>query len=76
DLYNRQEFVVKVLRQVFFLPQEEAFDVMLKVHHTGKAIVGSYIFDIARSKAQAAERMARAEGFPLKVTLEEQSLPF
>lgn len=76
DDFTTMEFVVKVLRQVFFIPQEEAFEIMLKVHHSGKATVGSYILDIARSKAQATIRMARAEGFPLKVTIEEQSLPF
>lgn len=76
DDFTTMEFVVKMLRQVFFLPEDDAFDIMLKVHNTGKATVGSYILDIARSKAQAATRMARAEGFPLKVTIEEQSLPF
>lgn len=44
DDFTTMEFVVKVLRQVFFIPQEEAFDIMLKVHHAGKATVGSYIF--------------------------------
>ncbi|MDE7346909.1 MAG: ATP-dependent Clp protease adaptor ClpS [Muribaculaceae bacterium] len=75
DDFTTMEFVVKVLRQVFFLPEKDAFDLMLKVHHSGKATVGSYILDIARSKAHTATRMARAEGFPLKVTIEEQSIP-
>ena len=76
DDFTTMEFVVKVLRQVFFLAEEEAFDVMMQVHHEGKAKVGSYILDIARSKAQTATRMARAEGFPLKITIELQSLPY
>ena len=76
DDFTTMEFVVKVLRMVFFLPQDEAFDIMLKVHNNGKATVGSYILDIARSKAHTAIRMARAEDFPLRVTVEEQSLSF
>ncbi|MDE6553038.1 MAG: ATP-dependent Clp protease adaptor ClpS [Muribaculaceae bacterium] len=76
DDFTTMEFVIKALRQVFFLPEEEAIDLMLKVHETGKAAVGTYIFDIARSKAQATIRMARAEGFPLQVTIEEHKLPF
>lgn len=76
DDFTTMDFVVKVLRHVFFLSEEDAFDIMLKVHHIGKATVGSYVLDIARSKARTAIRMARAEGFPLKVTIEEQSLPF
>lgn len=76
DDFTTMDFVVKVLRHVFFISQDDAFEIMLKVHNTGQATVGSYILDIARSKAHAAIRMARAEGFPLKVTIEEQSLPF
>ncbi len=76
DDFTTMEFVVKALRQIFFLPEQEAFDVMLKVHQSGEAVVGTYVFDIARSKAQATVRMARTEGFPLQVTIEEHNLPF
>lgn len=76
DDFTTTDFVVKVLRQIFFLPMEEAVDLMLDVHHSGRAVVGVYPLDIARSKAQASIRMARAEGFPLKVTIEEQTSPF
>lgn len=76
DDFTTMEFVVKVLRHVFFIPAEDSVDIMLTVHNSGSAVVGTYPFDIARSKAQAAMRMARAEGFPLNVTIEEKSLPF
>ncbi len=76
DDFTTMEFVVKALRQIFFLPEQDAFDVMLKVHQSGLATVGTYVYDIASSKAQATLRMARAEGFPLQVTIEEHSLPF
>lgn len=76
DDFTTMDFVVKMLRQVFFLPEVEAVDIMLRVHHNGKGTAGSYILDIARSKAQMAMRMARAEGFPLQVTIEKEELPF
>ena len=76
DDFTTTDFVVKVLRQVFFLPEPEAIDIMLTVHNTGKGVAGTYILDIARSKAQMTMRMARAEGFPLQVTIEEIELPF
>ena len=76
DDFTTMDFVVKMLRQVFFLPEVEAVDIMLSVHNTGKGVAGCYIFDIARSKAQMAMRMARAEGFPLPVTIEKDELPF
>lgn len=76
DDFTTMDFVVKMLRQVFFLPEVEAVDIMLSVHNSGQGVAGTYILDIARSKAQMAMRMARAEDFPLKVTLEKDELPF
>ena len=76
DDFTTTDFVVKVLRQVFFLPMEEAVELMMKVHNSGSAAVGTYPLDIAQSKAQTTMRMARAEDFPLNVTIEEETLPF
>jgi ATP-dependent Clp protease adaptor protein ClpS len=44
---------------------------MLKVHHEGSAVIGSYSFDMAMSKANRATAIARHEGFPLKIIVEE-----
>ena len=78
DDFTTMEFVVEVLRKVFFKPEEEANQLMLKVHKEGKAIVGLYTLDIAVSKSQKAMRMARDQGFPFKLTWEpeERDLPF
>lgn len=76
DDFTTMDFVVRMLRQVFFLPEVEAVDIMLSVHNTGKGVAGTYILDIAKSKAQMAMQMARAEGFPLQVTIEKDELPF
>lgn len=71
DDFTTTDFVVKVLRRVFFLPESKAVELMLLVHNIGCAAVGCYPLDIARSKAQMATRLARAEDFPLKITIEE-----
>lgn len=76
DDFTTMDFVVRMLRQVFFLPEVEAVDIMLSVHNNGKGVAGTYILDIAKSKAQMAMQMARAEGFPLQVTIEKDELPF
>ena len=78
DDFTTMEFVVDVLRKVFFKPEEEANQLMLKVHKEGKATVGLYTLDIAVSKSQKAMRMARDQGFPFKLTWEpeERDLPF
>ena len=46
---------------------------MLNVHENGEAIVGTYIYDIAQSKADKATSMARAEGFPLQLTVKQKN---
>lgn len=66
------EFVIMVLETVFFKRMEEATDLMLKVHNEGQAAVGAYPYDIAASKVSAAESMARAEGFPLRLSLQPE----
>lgn len=78
DDFTTMEFVVDVLRKVFFKPEAEATQLMLTVHKEGKATVGLYTLDIAVSKSQKAMRMARDQGFPFKLTWEpeERDIPF
>ena len=72
DDFTTMEFVVLVLRQVFFKSEEEAQALMLKVHHSDKAVVGIYTYDIAVSKTRKATSMAREQGYPLRLTVEPE----
>lgn len=72
DDFTTMDFVVKVLKVVFFLSEENAEALMLQVHHSNKAVVGIYTYDIAVTKAQKATAMAREEGFPLRLTVEPE----
>ncbi len=72
DDFTTMEFVVMILVNMFFKTENEAERLMLEIHTSGKAAVGTYIFDIAVSKARKATEMARAEGFPLCLTVVEQ----
>lgn len=78
DDFTTMQFVVMVLKTVFFKPEAEAQQLMLTVHKEGKAVVGIYTLDIAVSKCQKAMRMAREHSFPFKLTWEpeEDELPF
>ena len=71
DDFTTTNFVVSVLMVVFNKSQAEATALMLKVHHEGSAVVATYSFDMAMSKANRAIAIARHEGFPLKITVEE-----
>ena len=72
DDFTSMEFVVMVLKEVFFLSEENAQALMLKVHHSSKAVVGVYTYDIAVSKAHKATNMAREQGYPLRLTVEPE----
>jgi len=70
DDITTMEFVVEVLRVVFMKPIEEAMQLMLKVHHAGAAIVGTYSYDIAVTKVSRAMQMAHDAGYPFRMTVE------
>ena len=71
DDFTTMEFVVKIL-QVFLKSEAEAEALMLQVHHSDKAVVGIYSYDVAISKARKATNMAREAGFPLRLTVEPE----
>lgn len=70
DDYTPMEFVVWVLQLVFHKPAEEATRLMLDVHTKGKGVCGVYTLDVARTKAQQVERLARRHEHPLQCQLE------
>lgn len=43
---------------------------MQTVHENGSAIVGTYTFDIAVSRANLTKNIAKKNGFPLRVEVE------
>ena len=61
-----------ILKLVFLKSEEEAEALMLQVHHSDKAVVGIYSYDIAVSKTRKATTMAREQGYPLRLTVEEE----
>ena len=72
DDFTTMDFVVKVLIEVFFKSEADAHALMLQVHHSDKAVVGVYSYDIASSKVRKATAMAREAGCPLRLTVEPE----
>ena len=72
DDFTTMEFVVMILKVVFFKSEAEAEMLMLQVHHSDKAVVGIYSYDIAVSKVNKATQMAREAGYPLRLTYEPE----
>ena len=71
DDVTTMDFVVMVLVRIFRKTQQDAETLMMKIHTEGSAVAGTYTYDIAHSKTATATRLARQNGFPLKLTVEE-----
>ena len=71
DDVTTMDSVVYVLVRIFRKSEDEAETLMLKIHNEGSAIVGTYSQDIAQSKANYTMNLAKANNFPLQLTIEE-----
>jgi ATP-dependent Clp protease adaptor protein ClpS len=70
DDYTPMEFVVMVLQEYFQRDLETATQIMLKIHHEGRAICGIYTKDVAATKVELVLTEARRSGHPLQCTME------
>jgi ATP-dependent Clp protease adaptor protein ClpS len=66
------EFVIGVLIEIFKHTQDTAREIMLQVHEEGSGVAGVYSFEIAEAKAVEATNLARTNGHPLQLKLEEE----
>ncbi|AGX44837.1 ATP-dependent Clp protease adaptor ClpS [Clostridium saccharobutylicum] len=71
DDYTTMEFVINILVSVFNKNLIEAEKIMLDVHQKGNGIAGIYSYDIAMTKVANAMSLAKEQGFPFKLTVEE-----
>ena len=70
DDYTTMEFVVEVLQTVFHMPATEANRIMLHIHFKGVGLCGVFPFEVAETKVSRVHAMARAQGYPLRCTLD------
>ena len=71
DDFTTMEFVIEILMVVFKRPLEDATHIMLNVHRKGIGICGTYPYEIAETKVETVEVLARTSGFPLKCSMEK-----
>ena len=72
DNITTQEFVIRVLKQIFNKTQEQADVIMKKIHNDGQGIVGSYVHEVAEQKGIETTLLARQEGMPLQIKVKKQ----
>jgi ATP-dependent Clp protease adaptor protein ClpS len=72
DNYTPRAFVVDILLTVFNKSLEDATQLMWHVHKNGIGVCGMYPFEVAETKIARVTELARENGFPLKLTLEQE----
>lgn len=73
DDYTPMDFVVNLLMTVFNHNVESATEIMIKVHESESAVVGTYIYEVADEKLNISLDFAKQFKFPLRIEMEESS---
>lgn len=71
DDYTTMDFVIEILQKFFNKQNDDAIQIMLKVHTEGEGVCGVYSFDIAQTKITQVITYARKNEQPLTCTLRE-----
>ena len=72
DDQTPMEFVIDLLVGIFRHTENQARDITMEIHTTGSAIAGIYPYEIAEHRGIEATQMARQNGFPLKIQVEQE----
>ena len=70
DNVTPMEFVKDLLKVVFKHNDEQAMNLTMEIHNSGKGIAGVYTFEIAEQKHNEATLIARTHGHPLNINIE------
>ena len=67
------EFVIESLKAIFDYEHDAAEEITVKVHEDGSAIVAVLPYEMAEQKGIEVTLLARNNGFPLQVKIEQDS---
>jgi ATP-dependent Clp protease adaptor protein ClpS len=71
DETTTQEFVIETLKLIFHYDEGGAEVLTMKVHEEGSAVVAVLPYEIAEQKGIEVTVLARSNGFPLMVKVEQ-----
>jgi len=72
DDYTPREFVVIVLKAVFRMNEDQAYNVMITAHRRGACVIAVFTKDVADTKAKEATELGKSKGYPLFFTTEPE----
>lgn len=71
DETTSMEFVIETLKVVFHYDDGGAQAITMKIHEEGSAVVAVLPYELAEQKGIEVTMLARNNGFPLQVKIEE-----
>ena len=73
DDTTTMDFVIESLMTIFGYDHEKAVDITMEIHNEGSAVVAVLSYELAEQKGLEVTVMARSNGYPLVVRVEEDS---
>jgi len=73
DETTTQEFVIETLKVIFNYDQGAAESLTTQVHEEGSAVVAVLPYEMAEQKGIEVTMLARNNGFPLQVKIEQDT---
>lgn len=74
DEHTSMEFVVSSLMEHFAYTEDSAAKITMDIHNAGAAVVAVLPYEIAEQKGVEITMSARANGYPLQIKLEPDSV--
>lgn len=72
DDTTSMELVITLLTVVFKHDEARAQEITMEIHNTGSGVAGVYTYEIAEQRGLEATNLARANGSPLKIQVEQE----
>ena len=71
DDQTPMDFVIQILISIFNKTDKIANDLTIEVHEKGKAIAGTYMYEVSEQKCAEVVADAKLSGYPLTATIEQ-----
>ena len=72
DDHTPMDFVIALLMHVFKHSEAKAREITMQVHEQGAGVAGVYTYEVAEQKGVESTMLARQNGWPLAVRIEEE----
>lgn len=72
DDHTPMDFVIALMMHIFKHNEDRAKELTIQIHEEGSAVAGVYTYEVAEQKGVESTMLARQNGWPLAVRVEEE----